>query len=440
LRPAWSADGRTFVVSEPRNTPFPSPEASFDLISPDGSCLDCQTGFRATDAAFTSNPTLFTALVPIVQPFLKPPLVVRPELVELGVDGLVRKVLLSTAGALSDPVWSSRGELAVVRGGWIWVGRLGKLEPLTNGTAPSWSPDGTRIVFDRRGWLMIGGVRGSSFRRLVRGTAPAWSPDGRSVAFFAHGHRLSVVAAGGGRVRRVGAITGITVDWQPLPTKPPAACQLPPGSTVIASSDGATVSLASGSAPPVYGMGLAGTWASMGCLRNDGRERLLRSEAPGGGGTSTVQAAAVAGNYAALAVEYIDGKYQQQGGNVELFDLRTGCTLQDNPECDASVQNRGGESTGCPLGTGITCVVDGLVLGSDAVSAVHETARGQNLNGTPCSCTVERIQASDSISVRTLDSITEPDGSPPALTDLTLTGDTLAWQLNGSLRSAPLQP
>jgi hypothetical protein len=42
--------------------------------------------------------------------------------------------------------------------------------------------------------------------------------------------------------------------------------------------------------------------------------------------------------------------------------------------------------------------------------------------------------------VRTLGTVTEPDGLPPALTTLTLTGYTLTWQHNGSPRSAQPQP
>jgi hypothetical protein len=56
-----------------------------------------------------------------------------------------------------------------------------------------------------------------------------------------------------------------------------------------------------------------------------------------------------------------------------------------------------------------------------------------------CTCTVEQIQASDKTGVHTLDSATELDGSPPQLTGLSLTGDTLNWNHDGVPRSAQLE-
>jgi hypothetical protein len=440
VRPEWSPDGRILVVRETETpTGFVSPVAFDVVIYPDGSCLNCQSFPQSSppfpsDAAFTNNPTLLTAVMP-------PPSTLAPPgetgLYEFGVDGTWRKYVQPlVSGPVSDPVWSSRGELAVVEGGWVWVGRPAKLRRLTRGSAPSWSPDGRHIVFVRRGWVMIVRLRGRLVRRLVRGTAPAWSPDGRWVAFFDKRHRLGIVRARGGRVRRVGTVTGVMVDWQPLTVKPPAACQTPPGSTVIASSDTATVSLTSGQKPtPPAGVGSEPTWAAMGCLTADGRERWLVSGGPGYGFSSTLTDAAVAGNYAALAMSTGIGKCEPECGafsGVGLFDLRTG----------ASVPGRGGEGVSCRSYTEGSCdtSIDQLVLGPDAVSAAHTTLEGADTSDNPCTCTVEQIQASDSTRVHTLDTVTEPEGSPRELTNLILTGDTLTWEHNGSPRSAQLQP
>lgn len=404
VRPQWSPDGQKLAVA----APSPGFEGSVDVIYPDGSCLNCQMVFEGLrDVAFTSDPTLLTGW--------------QGGLIEFGIDGTPKSFPRAFRDTrVSDLVGSSRGELALVRRGWIWAGRPGKLRRLTRGSAPSWSPDGRRIVFARRGWLMIVVVRGRRVRRLVRGTAPAWSPDGRWIAFFDGHHRLSVVQAKRGRVRRVGRVTGRTVDWQPLPARPPAVCLAPPGSTVAASGDTATITVDSG----------FGLWVAMGCLRADGRQRVLATS--GASGPPPNWTWAVAGHYAALLSIGRCGRIDESrwSASVEVFDLRTG----------AQVPGRGGESAAGPGFTGdnaSTCQssMDQLVLGSDAVSAVHIA-----LVDNGCTCTVEQIQASDSTGVHTLDSVTEADGSPTALTNLTLTGDTLTWQHNGSPKSAQLQP
>jgi Tol biopolymer transport system component len=54
-------------------------------------------------------------------------------------------------------------------------------------TIPAWSPDGRKIVFEGRPCcgVYVVNADGSGQRRLARnGHAPAWSPDGRRIAFF----------------------------------------------------------------------------------------------------------------------------------------------------------------------------------------------------------------------------------------------------------------
>ena len=87
--------------------------------------------------------------------------------------------------------------------------------------------------------------------------------------------------------------------------------------------------------------------------------------------------------------------------------------------------------------------IDQVVLGSDAVSAVHVTVQDANCGPVQqpnCRYTVEQIQASDSTGIHTVDSVQEPDGPPTALADLALFRDTLTWEHNGTPRSAQLQP
>lgn len=411
VRPQWSPDGRWFVA-------FNRAGATDWVIYPDGSCLDsvCRGFDGGFDPAFMNDSTVLTAVGRQ-----------QGSLVESGVDGLAQGVLLS--GAMSAPVWSSHGNLAVVRGGWIWVGTPRRLHRFVRGSSPSWSPDGRRIVFVRSGWLMIGQVRGRSLRGLVRGAAPAWSPDGKWVAFFDRRHRLSIVRPTGGRVRRIGRLTGRTVDWQPLPVKPPTGCPTPPGSRVIASSDSAIVTLHALQGTPKY---IPAAWGAMGCLRADGREAVLTEGQSGGYGYSNLSEAVVAGPYAALLVDDANGKYETGQNSVHLFDLRTGCNLGTG-WCETSFPERSYVASSCSWTATSDCQANQLVLGSDAVSAVHTADMNDG-------STVEQIVASDGTGVHTQDSVTEPTGSPPALTNLTLTGDTLTWDHNGSPRTAQLQP
>lgn len=143
--------------------------------------------------------------------------------------------------------------------------------------------------------------------------------------------------------------------------------------------------------------------------------------------------AATAGDYAALVNYSINFKSGGGGSTVELYDLRTG----------RAVAGRGGESLGCdnpsPGYSGLICEsnqIDDVVLGGDAVSAVHTRAP---ISG--CGCEQEQIVASDSTGVHTLDSaIDSPVGSSAQLTNLTLVGDLLIWNHNGTTRTAQLQP
>jgi WD40-like Beta Propeller Repeat len=422
VRPRWAPDGGRLLIDR---TDY-SPSGAFEVIYPDGSCLACLGGPSVgVDASFTTNPTLYTAVTP-PDAF---GLTAGGALLEYSIDGLKRSVVI--AGGASDPVWSSRGELALVRDGWIWAGSPDRLRRMVRGSAPSWSPDARRIVFVRNGWLMIGRVRGRIFRRLIRGAAPAWSPNGSWIAFFDKRHRLSLVRATGGRARGVGDVTGWTVDWQPLPAKPPAACLTPSGSNVLATSDTAIIT----SDHRQSSTGSFFTSAYLGCLRADGRERLLASYPYPGYATEDVVETSVAGTYAALATNTTNSHDQTMSSRADLFDLRTGLPVPD----------RGGEGSMCVPQSSPPCAsnIDQLVLGSDAVSAVHTTVRDANCAPTQeskCKYTVEQIQDSDSTGIHTLDSITEPDGSPAALTNLVLTGDTLTWNDNGTRHSAHLQP
>ena len=361
-RPRFSPDGRAIVFSGP----------AIRLIGIDGRCMNCQFGV-APSPAFRPGGTLIT-------------FVSAGAVLEDGIDGLRQARLGVRVREVSDAVWSASGELAVVARGRVWIGKRGRLRSIGQGSAPSWSPDGSRLVIVRRGWITIVRATNGTTRRLIRGTAPAFSPDGRWLASIDPEHRLRVIRSLGGRVRWVGRVRGLSVDWQPLPAHP-AACVAPAGSKVIASSAQAVVTT-DASAGPGDG-GLPDT-AAMGCLFADGRERLLERSPPTFNSIDTVTdypVAAVGGTYAAIVSDTYDEHYGADSRSVAVFDLRTGARSRF-----------GGESSNCADFSSPTCTgIDQIVVGADGVSAVH-------VNGgplTPYSDPLEVLCASASLCLAT---------------------------------------
>jgi hypothetical protein len=140
--------------------------------------------------------------------------------------------------------WSSRGHIAF--GHYreascvpvcedIFITRLGgtpRRLTYRGGSTPSWSPQGTKLVFARRsrGEINLYVVRpgGRGLRQLTRngGYSPVWSPDGRWIAFIRNGD-LHVIRPNGKDRRRVvnGMLTPDlgegphvqALDWQALP-------------------------------------------------------------------------------------------------------------------------------------------------------------------------------------------------------------------------------
>src|SRR5439155_26066156 len=86
--------------------------------------------------------------------------------------------------------------IAFARGGAIWVlgldGSGARRVVAGTNVSPSWSPDGTKLVFSRD-WgryiydVFVVGADGTGLRRLTHGPGeklyPAWSPDGTKIAF-----------------------------------------------------------------------------------------------------------------------------------------------------------------------------------------------------------------------------------------------------------------
>lgn len=122
----------------------------------------------------------------------------------------------------SNPRWSPDGSrLAFDRDGSsvYVVSPGGRPERLTTGEQPDWAPDGSRIVFARPAGIFTMDSLGGSVRRLAGGKggeSPRWSPDGSRIAFIRDG-RIYTVPATGGEARlystKVKKVAGF--DWSP---------------------------------------------------------------------------------------------------------------------------------------------------------------------------------------------------------------------------------
>jgi hypothetical protein len=275
--------------------------------------------------------------------------------------------------------------VAVVRGGWIWVGRpgRGKLRRLARGRSPSWSPDGSRLAFARDGYIRIVRVAGGAGRRLVRGGAPAWSPSGERIAFVGSAGAVEVVAAGSARPHRVGSVRGTAVDWQPIPTSASQACRLPSGSTVLASNREAVV--------------FSRDLRSYGCLRDLGRARLLLDASMCYCGPVT--AVRLAGRFAALQSD--SGKSPLVFEDDTLYDLSSGKSTNL-----ASVSS---DSSGLTPVSGL----DSSTLDSSGFAAWRQTIRPVSRSITALSCPSEALCVADDASGNVLSS-TDPTGGANA--------------------------
>jgi Tol biopolymer transport system component len=94
------------------------------------------------------------------------------------------------------PSWSRRGLIVFDRNGSIWVvnPRTGEMRRLGTGVQPSWSPDGSRLVFvalppaGNYNDLYVMQANGKGRHRLtstakINEFQPAWSPNGRWIAY-----------------------------------------------------------------------------------------------------------------------------------------------------------------------------------------------------------------------------------------------------------------
>jgi Tol biopolymer transport system component len=108
----------------------------------------------------------------------------------------------------------------------IWTANAdgtGELQVAASGVMPSWSPDGTKIVFSDQGDLWTVKANGSGLALLYAGAGedlcPAWSPDGTKIAFTSNAGGdwaiWTIHSDGTGAKQLVQSSSSGEPDWRP---------------------------------------------------------------------------------------------------------------------------------------------------------------------------------------------------------------------------------
>lgn len=91
--------------------------------------------------------------------------------------------------------------------------------PDSSALNPTWSPDGSRLAFERpgpaawKGSIYVVGADGKGLRRLTTGAQPAWSPDGAHIAFNRN-NTIYVIEPDGSNVQAIGS-PFLDPTWSP---------------------------------------------------------------------------------------------------------------------------------------------------------------------------------------------------------------------------------
>jgi len=197
-------------------------EPEFAVVKPDGTrrrrLTTDQIGYRSPDISPDGRQIAFAAPVSIF--------VIAVDVRGL-TEGGYREVFSGFEGGPASPAWSPEGTRiafsAARQGPFSRAGRilivnadgtgLRQVSPddpdpslATSDDGPTWSPDGTRLIFTRNGVLHVINVDGTGLTPLPNedgSSSPDWSPDGTRVAYAS--------PAGGIRIRNADGSNLVTV-------------------------------------------------------------------------------------------------------------------------------------------------------------------------------------------------------------------------------------
>jgi len=142
------------------------------------------------------------------------------ELFIVNTDGSERLQL--TTNTVDDllPAWSpDHTRIAFARKArvgkpsiWVMTASGANQHRLGPGTHPSWSPNGSQLVFERSGVVYTMTVHGKMVRRITKGTHPVWAPHGKRIA-FERGSRVFLATVGKKAVRLLaGPVAGLKCE------------------------------------------------------------------------------------------------------------------------------------------------------------------------------------------------------------------------------------
>ncbi len=218
MDPAFSRTGRLIAFDN---------GASIALVNPDGSDLRVLPATSEDD----SEPAFSAAGSRIAFSAGFRPTGSGGDGRSIWIRDLVRGTIRLAIRGGVDPTWSARNWIAYVSpdAEQIWMARPGgrHARRLADGSAPEWSPHGTKLAYVYRNTIRVLDIPTRRSHIVERGVSPtdlAWSPDGHRIAYTTFDGGISTVGTNGRGARELvqGGVGGtyvyeaIGVDWQPL--------------------------------------------------------------------------------------------------------------------------------------------------------------------------------------------------------------------------------